>query len=80
MKDKETVLHFLEILPSTYKVPTPLPKDYCECNYTELPELPNDPKDVTAINLTLPISSPKELTIAARALRAYYFFHSIPQE
>ena len=80
IKDRETVLHFLEILPSTYKVLIPLPKIYYECNYTDLSELPSDPKEVTAVNLTLPISSPRELTIATRVLKEYYFFYSIPQE
>ena len=31
------------------------------------------------MNLTLPITSTKELRIAVQALREYYFFHKIPK-
>ena len=78
--NKEMLSDFLATLPRYYAIPEPLPKAYASFNYTEKPDLPTDPELVTQVNLTLPIKTPKELTIAARALRHHYFFHAIPTE
>src|SRR6185295_15098207 len=40
---------------------------------------PEDASAVTLVNLTLPISTSKELSIAVKALREHYYFHAIPQ-
>ena len=78
LQTAEEVDLFLKKIPPIYSIPTPLPKTYCDFNYTELPDLPEDAKLVTAVNLTLPISTSKELSIAAKALHEHYYFHTIP--
>ena len=47
-------------------------------NPTDKPELPEDPKQITQYNLTLPITTTKELVQTAKMLRQNYFFHKIP--
>ena len=47
-------------------------------NPTDKPELPEDPKQITQYNLTLPITTTKELVQTAKMLRQTYFFHKIP--
>ncbi|CAG8808144.1 44146_t:CDS:1, partial [Gigaspora margarita] len=44
------------------------------------PDLPTDPELIIYVNLTLSIKTSKELTIAAWALKEYYFFYSIPEK
>ena len=53
---------------------------YIKVNYTELEDLPMAWDEVHKVNLTLPITSTKELKIAVQALREYYFFHKISEE
>ena len=68
------------MLPRYYAIPEPLPQTYVNFNYTNKPALPTDPELVTKTNLTLPIATPKELVIAARALCKHYFFWAIPKD
>ena len=46
-------------------------------NPTDNPELPEDPKQITQYNLTLPITTTKELVQTAKMLRQNYFFYKI---
>ncbi|CAG8855002.1 13760_t:CDS:1, partial [Gigaspora margarita] len=62
--DKETALRFIEQIPNFYRVVTPLPSNYVGINYTALEDLPVNWKDISKVNLTLPITSTKELMIA----------------
>ena len=78
--DTNTYLDFLQNIPRYYAISEPLLEAYINFNYTDKPELPLDSKLVEKVNLTLPISTPRELVIAARALRTHYFFRFIPKE
>ena len=80
MEDTDTVKQFLNTIPHYYAIPNPLPLAYTIINYTDKPDLPQEPELITEVNLTLPISTPKKLIIAARALCEYYHFYSIPLE
>ena len=53
---------------------------YIEVNYTQLEDLPEEWEEVKKVNLTVPITSTKELRIAVQALREYYFFHKVPED
>ena len=76
----ETAIRFIEQIPSFYRVVTPLPREYIGVNYTSLEDLPVNWEDVTKVNLTLPITNTKELMIAVKALREFYFFWKIPED
>lgn len=78
IQDKQTALDFIEEIPHYFKIPDPLPLEYVSINYTNKLDLPTDLEKITEVNLTLPISTSKELIIAVRALREHYFFHKIP--
>ena len=41
-------------------------------------KLPDNPKDIPEFNLTLPISTPQQLTHTARLLCTQYYFDKIP--
>ena len=41
--------------------------------------LPAEAEHITEVNLTLSINTTKELVIASRALREYYFFYKISE-
>src|SRR5690348_16967698 len=79
LQNKEEVDTFIKSISPIYSIPIPLPKTYCNFNYTDLPDLPEDAKLVTHVNMTIPISTSKELSIAAKALYEHYYFHTIPQ-
>ena len=76
----DDVHQFYQNIPTYYYLPDPLPLKYVNFNYTERPNLPQDSNLIYEVNLTLPIATPKELSIAARALRKFYYFHTIPDE
>ena len=76
----DDIQQFFQTIPTYYHLPDPLPLKYANFNYTEKQDLPQEFNQVTKVNLTLPIMTPKELTIAARALKKYYYFHKIPEE
>jgi hypothetical protein len=80
IENMNDIQQFFQTVPTYYQLPDPLPVKYANFNYTEKQDLPQDFNQVTKVNLTLPIMTPKELTIAARALKKFYYFHKIPEE
>src|SRR6185437_11654938 len=80
IKNKEEALSFIQAIPSYYRKPNPMLRNYIDVNYTELEDLPKDWNKVDKVNLTLPISNMKELRIAIQVLREYYFFYRIPED
>ena len=80
MNNTKDIQHFFEVIPDYYQISDPLLSAYANTNYTDRPDLPNNYNLVTKVNLTVPIMTPKELIIAARALRKHYYFHTIPEE
>ena len=80
MEDANTVKQFLNTIPHYYAIPNTLLLAYTIINYTDKPDLLQEPELIIEVNLTLSISTHKELIIVARALREYYHFHSIPSE
>ena len=76
----DDVHQFYQNIPTYYHLPDPLPLKYVNFNYTERLNLPQDSDLIYEVNLTLPIATPKELLTAARALRKFYYFHTIPDE
>lgn len=76
MQETELVEAFFKAIPAYYSIPNPLVKSYVAFNYTDRLDLPTGSELVTHVNFTLPIMTPKELTIAAQALRDHSFFHS----
>ncbi|CAG8736588.1 2229_t:CDS:2, partial [Gigaspora rosea] len=69
-----------EKLKTKERIPIPLPENYVEVNYTELPDLPACVEEVKKVNLTLPLANTKEIMIAVKELRKYYYFRKIPEE
>src|SRR6185437_5803160 len=57
----------------------PLPLAYANFNYTTLPLLPLVATEVEKVNLTTPITTRKQLSIAVQDLRLHYYFHKIPE-
>src|SRR5205814_8697885 len=47
-------------------------------NPTDKPKITDHPKDISEFNLTLPISTPQQLTYTARLLHTQYYFDKIP--
>ena len=80
MKDADTVKQFLDTIPHYYAIPNPLLLAYTTINYTNKSDFPQEPELITEVNFTLLISTSKELIIAARALREFYHFYTIPSE
>ena len=48
-------------------------------NSTDKPELPEDYNNIQEFNLTILITTLKQLTEIARLLRTKYYFHKIPE-
>lgn len=80
IKSRTEALNFIKSIPSYYRIPNPMPAKYIEVNYTQLEDLPEEWEEVKKVNLTVPITSTKELRIAVQALREHYFFHKIPED
>ena len=70
---------FINEIPTTYQIPMLFPPAYMTVNPTELPDLPEDHMQVDKVNLTIPITTPKQLSIAVKDLRKYYYFRKIPE-
>jgi len=79
MTTKEAVNEFFKLIPKYYNIPTPLPLAYANFNYTTLPSLPLVATEVEKVNLTTPITTRKQLSIAVQDLRLHYYFHKIPE-
>src|SRR6185437_9346562 len=76
IKNKVQAIKFIQQIPNYYKIPTPLPKTYVDINYTDLEDLRTK---VSKVNLTIPIVNKKELMLAVKALREFYFFYRLPE-
>ncbi|CAG8517043.1 12635_t:CDS:2 [Gigaspora margarita] len=59
------------------RIPNPLLEQYIGINYTELPNLSRNHREVSEVNLKISITTRKQLTIATQALRPFYFFHQL---
>ncbi|RIB14636.1 hypothetical protein C2G38_2194477 [Gigaspora rosea] len=49
-------------------------------NSTDKLELPDKPKEIKELNITIPIQSAKILVKMARELKKYYFFYKISKK
>ncbi|CAG8562484.1 16835_t:CDS:2, partial [Racocetra fulgida] len=78
IKDKTSALQFIAEIQREFRTPEPLSKNYVEVNYTKKPDLPLDYSQIKEMNLTIPITSSKQLVNIARELHIHYFFHKIP--
>ncbi|KAF0453764.1 hypothetical protein F8M41_001672 [Gigaspora margarita] len=77
--NKIKVKEFIAEIEEVYKFSIPLPVNYMTINPTEKPELPENPEEISEMNLTISIQSPKILVEVARELRKTYFFYRIPK-
>ena len=77
--DTSKAKEFLAEIHANYKYTIPLPIQYMTANPTEKPNLPEEHENVTLVNITVPITSPKQLVDTARDLREFYFFRQIPE-
>jgi hypothetical protein len=78
IRDDETAKEFLNQIKFNYNFNLPLPIEIMEANPTEKPRLPQNPEDITQYNITIPITTPKQLTETARLLRQDFYFYKIP--
>ncbi|CAG8794036.1 33764_t:CDS:1 [Gigaspora margarita] len=62
-----------------YHILKTLPSLYTEINFTNKPEFPWDFKKIREIELSIPITSSKELVTTTRKLQKFYFFCQLPQ-
>ncbi|CAG8511150.1 2629_t:CDS:1, partial [Dentiscutata heterogama] len=59
---------FLDKIQGTYSFNISLPPEYISVNPTNKPILLVNPKNITKMNLTIPINTPKQLVNIAREL------------
>ena len=69
---------FLIAASSKYKIIFPISPEIMTANPTDKPRLPSNPDEIEDFNLTIPISSTRQLVDTARMLRPYYYFNKIP--
>ncbi|CAG8794963.1 32349_t:CDS:2, partial [Gigaspora margarita] len=62
-----------------FQIPEPLLLSYTNINYTDKPNLSEDPKHIIGIGLVTLIRDPKTLVIMAWRLWKLYFFHKLPE-
>ena len=79
LTDLTTVRNLIAEIIDVYHIPEPLPSPYTDINFTNKPELPWDYRKVREVELSIPITNPKELVTTARKLRRFYFFRQLPQ-
>ncbi|CAG8846369.1 31396_t:CDS:1, partial [Racocetra persica] len=80
IKDKTSALQFIAEIQNEFYIPEPLPPNYVDVNYTNKSNLSIDHTQIKEINLTILITSPKQLVDMARKLYTYYFFHQLLSE
>ncbi|CAG8733269.1 35145_t:CDS:2, partial [Gigaspora margarita] len=78
--DKQLAITFLTEIKHRYKFRLPLPRSIMTINLTDKPALPRKAEDITDFNITIPITSPKQLVDIARMLREVYYFDRLPEE
>ena len=78
INNQQILQEFLAEVAQNYFIPEPLPATYTNLNHTNKPELPWDFRKLNNVEIKLPITNPKDLVIAARRLRKFYFFRAIP--
>ncbi|CAG8848979.1 39034_t:CDS:1, partial [Gigaspora margarita] len=78
--DKQLAITFLTEIKRRYKFRLPLPRSIMTVNPTDKPELPRKTEDIPDFNITIPITSPKQLVDTARMLREVYYFDRLPEE
>ncbi|CAG8677498.1 21475_t:CDS:1 [Gigaspora margarita] len=78
--DKQLAITFLTEIKHRYKFRLPLSRSIMTVNLTNKPELPRKAKDITDFNITISITSPKQLVDTARMLREVYYFNRLPEE
>ncbi|CAG8746849.1 37595_t:CDS:2 [Gigaspora margarita] len=61
ISDKNLAKEFLAEIQDRFRFTIPLPKSYISMNLTDKPELPQDANEISQLNLTISISSPKIL-------------------
>ncbi|CAG8571035.1 2363_t:CDS:2 [Gigaspora margarita] len=66
LPNKREVLEFIELIPSSYKIPNSLPEHNIGINYTELPNLSRDHREVSKVNLIISITTMEQLTITTQ--------------
>ena len=49
-----------------------------QANPTDKPDLPTDTQELAKLNITLPITTPQQLTQIAKTLRQYFYFKQLP--
>jgi flagellar hook-basal body complex protein FliE len=49
-----------------------------QANPTDKPALPTDSQELAKLNITLPITTPQQLTQIAKTLRQYFYFKQLP--
>ncbi|CAG8847706.1 36662_t:CDS:2, partial [Gigaspora margarita] len=59
--DKQLAITFLTEIKRRYKFRLPLPRSIMTVNPTDKPELPRKTEDIPDFNITIPITSPKQL-------------------
>ncbi|CAG8674932.1 493_t:CDS:1, partial [Paraglomus occultum] len=76
--DNNQAKKFLEEVKRKYRVTFPISPKIMTANPTDKPRLPEDHTQITQFNITVPITSPRQLVDTARHLRQEYYFSKIP--
>ena len=69
---------FLNEISQRYQVQFPLPDHIMQANPTDKPVLPTDSQELAKLNITLPITTPQQLTQIAKTLREHFYFKQLP--
>lgn len=80
INDKQLAITFLHDIKCRYKFRLPLPCNIMTVNPTDKPELPRKVEEISDFNITIPITTPKQLVDTARMLREVYYFDRLPEE
>ena len=76
--DDNIAKEFLTAASSKYKITFPISPEIMTANPTDKPRLPSNSDEIQDFNLTIPISSTRQLIDTARMLRSHYYFNKIP--
>ena len=69
---------FLNEISQHYYVRFPLPDHIMQANPTDKLALPTDSQELAKLNITLPITTPQQLTQIAKTLREHFYFKQLP--
>ena len=76
--DNAIAKEFLEEVSQRYRIRFPIFDHIMQANPTDKPDLPTDSQELAKLNITLPITTPQQLTQIAKTLCQHFYFKQLP--